>query len=193
MHPAYDKPLPEGWQGGGPITKYWGGNYVHLYRLTRACATCGAEISLDVTRGALDGTKKNAGLLLRNCPKCRAERKAGGVGSRGGRSRPVAADAAVAAPANNEELERLRATIATMKEELEGLYVLNKELRDQIGQRESAPATAAKAAEPVRTYKLPPEPLTMTKSTLALGAGMGLPGDDPKINVKMPWEGVDTP
>ena len=90
MHPAYDKPLPEGWSGGDPVTKYWGGNYVHLYRVTRPCATCGAEISLDVTKGALDGSKKNAGLLLRNCPKCRAERKAGGVGSRGGRSRPVA-------------------------------------------------------------------------------------------------------
>ena len=179
MHPAYDKPLPEGWSGGDPVTKYWGGNYVHLYRVTRPCATCGAEISLHVTKGALDGSKKNAGLLLRNCPKCRAERKAGGVGSRGGRSRPVA-EAAVPALVDNTELEALRTANATMKEELDGLYVQLKELRQQLG-HVSAPAPAVKAPSPAQTYKLPPEPLTMAQSTQAMLA---------KNNCKkMPWEG----
>jgi len=84
--------------------------------VTRPCATCQAEISIDVTKQAIQGFKKNAGLLLRNCPKCRAERKAGGVGSRGGKSRPVAGDP----PASTDELETLRAANATMKEELEG-------------------------------------------------------------------------
>ena len=185
MHPAYDKPLPEGWSGGDPVTKYWGGNYVHLYRVTRPCATCGAEISLHVTKGALDGSKKNAGLLLRNCPKCRAERKAGGVGSRGGRSRPIA-EAAPAAAVDNTELEALRTANATMKEELDGLYTQIKELREKLARYEggtsvAAPAPVAKAPSPAQTYKLPPEPLTMAQSTQAMLA---------KINCKkMPWEG----
>ena len=131
MHPAYNGQLPDGWNGGAPVTKYWNGDYIHLYRVTRPCANCGAEISLDVTKKALDGSKKNAGLLLRNCPKCRAERKAGGVGSRGGKSRPVAGDAPVAA-APNEELAALRTMVATMKEDLEGLYVQNRELRERL-------------------------------------------------------------
>ena len=205
MHPAYDKPLPEGWSGGGPVTKYWGGNYVHLYRVARPCATCGAEISLDVTKGALDGSKKNAGLLLRNCPKCRAERKAGGVGSRGGRSRPIAEAAAPVAAVDNTELEALRTANATMKEELEGLYAQIKELRQQLGQG----AVAEPQSPSVRTYKLPSEPLTMAESTKALGApkATAWPSDSLQMKVhdpireelaqkwlknnckKMPWEG----
>jgi hypothetical protein len=141
MHAKYEGQLPDGWQRGEPVTKYWNGDYIHLYRVVRPCATCGAEISLDVTRKALEGTKKNAGLLLRNCPKCRAERKAGGPGSRGGKSRPAAGDAPVvvqtAIPAEmTEELERLRTANATMKEELEGLYTQLKELRERPGEPE---------------------------------------------------------
>ena len=40
MHPAYVGELPEGWQGGAPVTKYWNGNFIHLYRVTRAWVTC---------------------------------------------------------------------------------------------------------------------------------------------------------
>lgn len=176
MHPKYDKELPEGWTGGDPVTKYWGGNYVHLYRLMRPCATCGAEISLDVTKGALDGTKKNAGLLLRNCPKCRAERKAGGVGSRGGKSRPTAGEPAEVSAVDNTELETLRTANATMKEELEGLYAQIKELNARPIQ---PVVRAPKAPIAERTYKLPPEPLTMAESTKALTAKNNLQ--------KMPW------
>lgn len=178
-HPAYDKPLPEGWSGGDPVTKYWGGNYVHLYRVTRPCATCGAEISLHVTKGALDGSKKNAGLLLRNCPKCRAERKAGGVGSRGGRSRPVA-EVATPAAVDNTELETLRTANATMKEELEGLYAQLKELHGAQPVTAAEPLPTTQPA-PMRTYRPPSEPLTMAQSTQAMLA---------KISMKkMPWEG----
>lgn len=176
-HPKYDGELPDGWQGGAPVTKYWNGNYIHLYRVTRLCASCQAEISLDVTKQALDGTKKNAGLLLRNCPKCRAARKAGGVGSRGGTSRPTANETVVP-PVNNEELERLRTANATMKEELDGLYMQLKELlaeREPI--RQPTPAAIAKPVQ----YKLPPEPLTMEESTKRMMATL-------KNNVKMPWE-----
>jgi len=129
MHAAYDGELPEGWQGGVPVTKYWNGDYIHLYRVSRTCASCQAEISLDVTKKALEGKAKNTGLLLRNCPECRKARKAGGVGSRGGKSRPVAvagAEAAAAPVADGAELDALRTANATMKEELEGLYAVIK-------------------------------------------------------------------
>lgn len=192
MHPKYEGELPEGWQGGGPVTKFWNGNFIHLYRVTRACATCAAEISIDVTKHALDGSKKNAGLLLRNCPKCRAERKAGGPGSRGGNSRPTAG---VAAPVqatiaagmsqiSTAELETLRTANATMKEELEGLYMQLKELR---GQQQPAETIGfrppAKPVEPV-TYRRLPEPLTMAQSVKNMQAALAA-----KNNAKMPWEG----
>ncbi len=125
MHAPFDGILPDGWQGGKPVTKHWNGDFIHLYRVTRPCATCNAEISMDVTRKALQGVSKNAGLSLRNCPKCRAERKAGGPGSRGGTSRPTAQEVL---PAGGE-LETLRMANKTMKEELAGLYDVIKELR----------------------------------------------------------------
>ena len=187
-HAAYDGQLPDGWKGGDPVTKYWNGDYIHLYHVTRPCATCGAEISLDVTKKALDGTKKNAGLLLRNCPKCRAERKAGGVGSRGGKSRPVAGEpvAPASAPGVTEELEQLRTANATMKEELTGLYAQIKELR---GVQHVAPAVP----KPVQTYELPPEPLTIESSTKALRAQQAnseelLQKWLTQNKTKMPWE-----
>ena len=69
MHPAYDKPLPEGWSGGNPVTKYWGGNYVHLYRVTRPCATCGAEISLRRNQGGAGWLKKERRAFAAELPK----------------------------------------------------------------------------------------------------------------------------
>lgn len=194
MHPKFDGELPDGWQGGDPVTKFWNGNYIHLYRVTQPCVTCGVEISIDVTRHALDGSKKNAGLLLRNCPKCRAERKAGGPGSRGGTSRPVANGSApvqttiAAVPAEiMQELETLRTANATMKEELEGLYVQLKELRGQQRPAETVgfkPPTKppTKPLEPA-TYRRLPEPLTMAEATKRIHEQLA------KNNSKMPWEG----
>lgn len=191
MHPKYIGELPDGWQGGDPVTKFWNGNYIHLYRVTRACATCGAEISIDVTKHALDGSKKNAGLLLRNCPKCRAERKAGGPGSRGGNSRPtagVAAPVQVAIAAgmsqiSTVELETLRTANATMKEELEGLYMQLKELHGQSARVMPWPGTPPKPPEPM-TYQRLPEPLTMAQSVKNMQTALAA-----KNNAKMPWEG----
>ena len=195
MHPAYVGELPDGWQGGTPVTKYWNGNYIHLYRVTRACATCQAEISIDVTKHALEGTKKNAGLLLRNCPKCRAERKAGGPGSRGGNSRPTAGAAPTVQPTavipagktliDTAELETLRTVNATMKEELDGLYMQLKELRGL--QQPAAPREIAAFRPPTKppvVYKLPPEPLTMAQSVKNMQAALAA-----KNKSKMPWEG----
>ncbi|MEL7086878.1 MAG: hypothetical protein AAGL98_00300 [Planctomycetota bacterium] len=106
-------PLPEGWSGGEAVTKFWHGSFVHLYRVTRPCVTCGTEISLDVSKRALDGEAKNSGLLLRNCPTCRAARKNGAPGSRGGKSRPQApasehAPAPAATPAAGPYAEVVR-------------------------------------------------------------------------------------
>ena len=119
-----------------------------------------------MTKHALDGSKKNAGLLLRNCPKCRAERKAGGPGSRGGNSRPTAGTAPAVQSASSiefAELETLRTANATMKEELDGLYMQLKELRQRLASYEPVPAPAA--PKPVQEYRLPPEHLTMGQFT----------------------------
>lgn len=170
MHAMYDGELPDGWQGGTPVTKKWNGDFVHLYRVTRPCKTCAAEIAIDVTKKALQGFKKNAGLLLRNCPKCREARKAGGPGSRGGTSRPVAVDAGTPIVAEKtaiitpEELESLRTANITMKEELTGLYAQLKELR-------TAQSTAVTALNPQFT---PP-------------INDGFPQAE-NNSIKMPWE-----
>jgi len=128
MHGAYEGELPDGWQSGVPVTKYWNGDYIKLYRVTRPCATCNAEISIDVTKKALQGSAKNSGLLLRNCPTCRAARKAGGPGSRGGTSRPVAAaEGAVTAVTvvDNTKLEELRAELAEVTRERDEAWEAN--------------------------------------------------------------------
>lgn len=152
MHAVFEGPLPEGWQGGAPVTKHWNGDFIHLYRVTRPCATCGAEISLDVTKKALQGFSKNAGLLLRNCPKCRAERKNGGPGSRGGTSRPQTA-AAPEPVTDVGELETLRTANATMKTELDPLYARNRELFEEVQ------ALKARLAK----YELSPETFAQNK------------------------------
>lgn len=133
MHAKYEGILPEGWKGGDPVTKFWRGNMTHLYRVVRPCKLCEAEITLDVTRAALEGIKKNAGLLLRSCPACRAERKAGGPGSRGGKSRPVGGTVEQSRNAIENEMEILRTANATMRQELAGLYAQVRELHEQLG------------------------------------------------------------
>lgn len=144
MHAPYDDPLPDGWKGGEPVTKYYNGSFMRLYRVTRPCATCGTEISIDVTGRALRGTKKNSGLLLRNCPHCRETRKAGGVGSRGGRSRPTAQAPETLKIASASELERLQQELetaarikATMQEEITMAWEEIRKLEIKIKSLES--------------------------------------------------------
>lgn len=81
MAENWAKELPNGWQGGEAITKWWRGSILHLYRLRKACGQCSAEMVIDVTAAALNGDAKNAGLLLQRCQNCRAA-------SKGGTSRP---------------------------------------------------------------------------------------------------------
>lgn len=168
MHDVFDGPLPDGWSGGAPVTKYWNGDYIHLYRVTRPCATCSAEISLDVTKKALQGSTKNAGLLLRNCPQCRAERKAGGPGSRGGKSRPTVDAPATPVQADTGELERLRMMVATMKAELDPLYA---RVREQFEEIQQLKARLAK-------YELQPAMGELQKVTASNGG----------LHSHMPWE-----
>lgn len=120
MHAAYESELPDGWTGGLPVTKYWRGDYIKLYRVTRTCASCSSEISIDVTKKALQGKSKNAGLLLRNCPDCRDARRAGGVGSRGGTSRPTVAEpvAKVASAPASDEVKKLKARVEELEMQL---------------------------------------------------------------------------
>ncbi len=130
----FEGQLPEGWNGATPVTKRWNGDFVHLYRLTRPCKTCGNEIRIDVTKRALQGSVKNAGLLLKNCVNCRTARKNGGAGSRGGTSRPQV---------EVVDAEPLRTMVTTMKEELTGLYAENKELRARLAKYELQTAMAS--------------------------------------------------
>jgi len=143
--------MPEGWSGGEPVTKRYAGNFIHLYHVTRPCVGCGGVIGLDVTKNALLGTKKNAGLLMRRCPTCR-EAKRAGVGSRGGTSRPVVdvpgrPPVVEGAPMIVNELETLLAANRTMTEELHGLYLQNRELRERLAKYELAPAMELAAQE----------------------------------------------
>lgn len=131
QHGPFEGPLPDGWEGGTPVTKYWNGDYIHLYHVMRPCVSCGAVIGLDVSKKALQGVSKNSGLLLRNCPKCREERKNGGPGSRGGTSRP---QIVIPAPdaSTTQDTETLQMANNVMREELAGLYARNAALLTEL-------------------------------------------------------------
>ena len=138
-------PLPEGWSGGEAVTKHWNGNFVHLYRVRRPCKTCQAEIRIDVTKAALQGFKKNAGLLLRNCPTCREARK-GGVGSRGGTSRPVTEEIKSVVDVVTDET--LRTINRTLEQEIDGLNMLLREANAKLAKYELQPALVAASKMP---------------------------------------------
>jgi hypothetical protein len=67
--------LPRGWSGGEAVTKWWKGSWIHLYRLRKSCAQCGAEMVIDVTKAALEGRARNAGLHLARCETCRSQKE----------------------------------------------------------------------------------------------------------------------
>lgn len=139
----YQGELPDGWTGGQHFTKWWRGAYVHLYTLKKPCAQCGKEMRIDVTKAALEGKAKNAGLHLKRCAACRAASKALGSSSR---PKVEGEEKHAFLPIVDNELEQLRTANATMKEELAGLYAQNRELRERLEKYELAPAMAAVAA-----------------------------------------------
>jgi hypothetical protein len=131
----YQGPLPAGWTDGQSVTKWWRGKLMHLYALRRPCAECAAEMRIDVTRAALDGMAKNAGLHLKRCATCRARSKALNTVSRPhveGEPKHI-----VVEPLSADET--LRMVNATMREELNGLYAQNRELRERLARYEPEP------------------------------------------------------
>ena len=172
---------------------------------------------------------KKCRAALKAGPQAYAERKASaGVGSHGGMSRPTTVEGVQAAilsahtknaaqaetptapavPAEiMQELETLRTANATMKEELDGLYMQNKELRQRLASYEPAEQPAPAAPKPMQEYRLPPEPLTMAQSVKNMQAALAaqrsakvaktdFPRNEEmlkewlaKNNAKMPWEG----
>lgn len=141
--------IPFGWNGGEAVTKWWRGKYIHLYRLRKDCAQCGKEMVLDVTKAAITGTAKNAGLHLTRCPGCREASK-----SEGGTSRPRTAgepETATAAPvAESGELESLRAqnemflkSIQTLQAQIQPLKAEIHALKTELAQFKLGPAMEA--------------------------------------------------
>lgn len=149
----WDKPLPEGWSGGEPRTKWYRGQMVHLYTVRRACAQCTRTMELDVTAAALEGKAKNAGLQLKRCPDCRAASKGGSSRPKAVGPMPVATEVVEVVTVDSPEVIALRMTTQTMKEELEGLYETVRELRNQLAQYELSGAMRAQNEK--RTEKLP--------------------------------------
>lgn len=119
--------IPHGWCGGEAVTKWWRGKHLHLYRLRKNCAQCQREMVLDVTRAAIIGEAKNAGLHLSRCPKCRAASKSEGATSRPYTKEDEPVAQVQSTPADNTELEQLRTWKATVTEELAGYDHLRRE------------------------------------------------------------------
>lgn len=135
--------LPDGWTGGQQLTKWWRGKYVHLYTLRKPCAQCSREMRIDVSKAALEGTAKNAGLHLKRCKICRDAAKALRTNSRP----HVEGEEQLTKPIDPQTADEiLRTANATMKEEIEGLYAQNKELRERLARYEMAPAMEAVAS-----------------------------------------------
>jgi hypothetical protein len=121
-----------GWKIGEPVTKWWRGKYIHLYRVTKACAQCQQEMTLDVTKAALMGTAKNSGFHLTRCLECRATTR-----SQPSTSRPVVLDAtpqstAPQSPGDASEVEHLRAVNSTMLQEINCSNEYVRELEAKI-------------------------------------------------------------
>lgn len=195
--------LLAGWKYDKPVNKWFQGQFRHAHRITRPCPTCAETIVLDVTTKALEGKATNHGLALRRCKKCRTALKAGPeayavrkaeVAGAPATERVEAAakpEVVTIAPVDSAELESLRTAVATMKDELDGLYAQNKELRERLAAYELAPAIEQIAVQPVKAVIVP---------QLLGGAMMKTP--DPvgaellqkwlekqkQNNAKMPWE-----
>lgn len=178
--------IPHGWSGGEAVTKWWRGKHLHLYRLRKNCAQCQKEMTIDVTKAAITGAAKNAGLHLTRCVKCREQSRAADS-QQPSMSRPFTKDdpidqLGVSGP-NSGEIEALRAQNEMFLRSVQALTARNAELNAELvkirsatlavkAQYELQPAMAAQAA-------LPPEPMTLATSTAALKAAKN----------KMPWEG----
>lgn len=180
--------IPYGWHGGEAVTKWWRGKHLHLYRLRKNCAQCGKEMTIDVTKAAITGTAKNAGLHLARCQTCREKSRAADS-QQPGMSRPFAKhdpmDELAALAPKNDEVEMLRAqnemfmrSIQALQQQLADL----KRVHDVVAYEHSVMKAkydlpAAMQAQKTKPLALPPEPLTMAQSTANMNATKN----------KMPW------
>jgi hypothetical protein len=162
-----------GWKIGGPVTKFWRGKYITLHRLSKSCTQCGTELTLDVSKAALDGTAKNSGIGLARCLGCRAAARL-----QGATSRPTALkskNVAVPAPALQQaasdiqpagsdmsELERQLAINKTMEQEINCFNEYVRELEDKLKARDTELAWYKKENARMRS-QLPETPSTLIK------------------------------
>lgn len=94
------------WKRGEPGPRKIGKKtYVNLVEFSRPCAACGKPFSIHVTAKIANGAADSNSFGLKNCPEHR----------RGGSK-------------DTTELDQLRMANGIMREELEGLYVRDKEL-----------------------------------------------------------------
>lgn len=139
--------LPAGWTGGEATTKWWRGEYVHLYSLRKPCAQCGRDMCIDVTKAALKGEAKNAGLKLQRCQECRTASK------KAARSRPKVEGTAGDVQAPADEVEALRTANDTMRKEIDGAYAHIRELSARLSRYELQPALETMAQQ--QPFKFP--------------------------------------
>lgn len=169
-----------GWTYDKPTQKWFQGQFRNVHRLTRTCPTCSGPIVLDVTEKALRGEAQNHGLALRRCKRCRKALKDPAAYAE------IKAHAATVAPVviieGSEENAELRMANATMKEELEGLYVQVAELRAKLA-----------------TFDLPAAMETAARDAMVHGVGVTRTHEDGSVRhvprselyeapVKMPWD-----
>lgn len=180
--------IPHGWSGGEAVAKWWRGKHLHLYRLRKNCAQCEKEMTIDVTKAAIMGTAKNAGLHLTRCVKCREASRATDS-QQVGMSRPHTAhdpvDQIIASASDNGEVTALRAQNEMFLKSIQALQQQNTQLNAELSKlrsetlstKETYELPAAMAAAKLR---LPAEPLTMAQSTANMQAFVA--------KNKMPWE-----
>ena len=117
----------DGWEQQPGLHEVNGGKgkvYRNMVRFDRRCATCNESFGVYVTESCADGMTHNSSFGLKNCEKHRMRMVAhGGAGSAG-------------------ELEKLQMMVSVMKQELEGLYATERELRARIRDLEN-PTTGA--------------------------------------------------
>lgn len=134
--------LLAGWTYDKPVNKWFQGSFRSAHRITRPCPTCSGTIELDVTERALEGKATNHGLALRRCKACRAALKQGPEAYQE-RKQTVPRVMGHPTTMNTPELETLKMANKCMTEELDGLYLENKDLKTRLARYELQPAMEA--------------------------------------------------
>lgn len=162
-----------------------GKQYRNMQEWTRPCVVCGEAVTAYEKKGMVDASSRFGNRTCKNHRGLLPALERGFIVWNAELKGIVPGASCVSGTVPAAELETLRTANATMKEELDCLYAANKELREKLAKYEPGPALEA-AVPAVRTYKLPPEPLTMAESTERLRKmAAELAKNSPQ---KMPWE-----